>query len=98
MVEKHEHFCDIEYIHFARQVDFIKIDNIQVISKIFSLDRLGNLERWLVNTYRVSPFSSIERNQSRQAKEWAHGIIPIASTVAGRVRRRACEGRCTPYG
>jgi hypothetical protein len=36
-----ERFCDLEYIHFSRQADYVQLDGRQVVSETFPLENLA---------------------------------------------------------
>jgi hypothetical protein len=75
-------FCDLDYIHFARQIDYVKLDGKQLVSRLFSLNKMHELDAWLTNTYGVLPLPAAEKNQSWQVRKWARGIRPIVGSIA----------------
>jgi len=38
-----ESFCDLEYIHFSRQIDYVSLDGRQVVGDVYPLERIAAL-------------------------------------------------------
>jgi len=56
-----EHFCDAEYIHFSRQVDYIALDGEQLVRHIYPVEEMGRFGEHL------SRVAGIVFDESRKA-------------------------------
>jgi hypothetical protein len=47
-LESRTNFCDLEYIHFARQIDYITIDQDSIVKHVFPLTHLAEFAKSLM--------------------------------------------------
>lgn len=75
-------FPDIEYIHFARQVDFVETGGSRVVEHLFPVSRTEALARWIAAVSGLG-IEVAHDHFRRQPKPWARAIQP-AARFAGR--------------
>lgn len=70
-------FCDMQYIHFARQVDYAELGGERIVSAIFPLDRADLAEQWAL--HRTGLTLQIAHDHARrEPRKWARSIQPAA--------------------
>jgi hypothetical protein len=72
----------LELIHFARQTDFVCLDDKRLMTRLFTMDNLKALERWLGDTYGAGPFLEESRNRSRMPRGGVSYIQPVVKKAA----------------
>jgi len=70
-------FCDMQYIHFARQIDYAALRGARIISAIFPLDRTDLAERWVSEKTGLS-LRIAHDHARKEPRKWAKGIQPAA--------------------
>lgn len=88
-------YTEIEYIHFARQVDYVMIDGIRVVSQVLPVDRTDALTRWIAAETGLG--IDIEHGHSRrQPKKWARTVQPVARFAGRNLMPRAVKKALHP--
>ena len=70
-------FADIEYIHFARQIDYVDIGGTRVVKHVFPLDGLDALAAWLKKDAGLA-VQIAHGHIRRQPRKWARAVQPAA--------------------
>lgn len=47
-------FCDLDYIHFSRQVDYVRLDGRNVVGNVFAIETMDEMTRCLGKLCRLS--------------------------------------------
>jgi hypothetical protein len=76
-LSRRDRFCDLEYIHFTRQVDYLKLDETFLVKKLFALEHMHEVEEWLSVNFGTAPFLGAPQNQSHKPKKWFSKVQPI---------------------
>lgn len=69
-------FCVADHIHMARQSDFIAIDGVRYVEKLFRIDRLNDLKAWLSENCEVVFEEPAPQNQNVQLR----GALQVAAS------------------
>jgi hypothetical protein len=73
-------FCDREYIHFTRQIDFAELDGTRIIKAHFPMERTAALSRWIADQTGLQ-IEIPETHARRQPKRWGKMVQPAARFV-----------------
>ena len=73
-------FCDKEYIHFSRQVDYADCDGERIVSAIFPLDRTDAAAAW-VEAETGLAIDVTHDHARREPKGWARSLQPAARFI-----------------
>ncbi len=52
-LDGHSRFTDIEYIHFARQIDYAEIDGQRLVTALFPVNRTDALSSWIADQTEI---------------------------------------------
>jgi len=88
-------FTDIEYIHFARQVDFTDLDGARVVGALFPVTRTDALADWIAAETGLS-MTIAHDHARRQPKGWAKGLQPAARFAGRRLMPRTIKRALHP--
>lgn len=91
-----ERFCDLEYIHFTRQTDFIQEDGAQRVSRIFTVERIGQMGDWLAERFAVERPQEVRANPTVRPAGWFQPVAPLVMSAYKRTVPWALRERLTP--
>lgn len=80
-------FCDLENIHFTRQVDYIYLDGEQKVENLFLLEQFDAMQSWLSERFNIRFPAEISRNKSVRPKSWFKPFGRIAMPAYKRLPR-----------
>ncbi|MEP2474937.1 hypothetical protein [Roseobacter sp.] len=89
-------FADIEYIHFARQIDYVEIDGTRFVPNLFPLEQLTALEHWLETTADLR-IEVTHGHIRRQPRKWARVVQPAARMLGRTLLPRPIKQALHPY-
>ena len=72
-----EVICDLEYVHFSRQQDFIEVDGERIVDRIFAIERLDLLMTWMGKHFAFKA-DQPEENRSSELAKW---LRPLAGSL-----------------
>ena len=84
-----------DFIHFARQIDFIDCDNRRVLTRIFPVTQAQSAADWLQAVAGLS-LEITHQHSRRQPKTWARGVVPVARYAAQSLMPRAVKKALHP--
>jgi len=83
-------FCEMEYIHFSRQIDYVEKDAERVVSAIFPLDRVDAAEQWIAENTGLQ--LSVEQGHTRrEPTRLGAKVRPAARFVANNLMPHAVK-------
>lgn len=88
-------FTEIEYIHFARQTDYVMLDGERIISQIFPVNRTDALTKWIASESGLE-VDIAHTHARRQPKPWARALQPAARFAGRKLMPRAVKRRLHP--
>lgn len=78
-------FCDLEYIHFSRQVDYVRLDGRTLVENVFAMESMDSLARALGAICEVDLDPERRENTNFASRnrllEWAHLAKPVYSRL-----------------
>lgn len=74
-------FCDLEYVHFTRQVDHITLNGEQRVDHVFPLERTDAMAAWLAREQGL-PIEVTHHHARRQPRKWFTGLQPAVRILA----------------
>lgn len=83
-----DYFCDLENIHFTRQVDYIYLDGEQKVTNLFLLEQFGAMQAWLHENFGIDFPVEVSRNKSIRPKSWFKPFSNLAMPAYKRLPRR----------
>lgn len=88
-------FADIEYIHFARQTDYVENAGVRVVENLFPVERTDALARWIAGATGLE-IAITHDHARRQPKPWARAIQPAARFAGRNLMPRALKKALHP--
>lgn len=73
-------FCDRDYSHFTRQIDFAELDGTPIIKAHFPMEQTGALTSWIAQSTGLQ-IDIAESHARRQPKRWGKAMQPAARFV-----------------
>lgn len=73
-------FCDIEYIHFTRQSDYVALREARKVSAIFPIEDAHKAAEWVLRETGLA-IEVAHEHARREPKSWAKAIQPAARFV-----------------
>lgn len=73
-------FTEREYIHFARQIDYVELDGERIVNKIFAIENTDAVDLWVAG---VTGHEAVipHEHARREPRKWAKLLIPSARFV-----------------
>lgn len=87
-LSKNDEFCDLENIHFTRQVDYIYLDGEQKVDNLFLLEDFNAMQAWLQERFDIRFPADMSRNKSVRPKSWFKPLSRLAMPAYKRLPRR----------
>lgn len=79
-----EVFCNMEYIHFSRQIDYAELEGHRIVSAVFPLERTDLAMAW-VKAQTGLEIEVAHVHARREPKSWARSIQPAARLIGRRL-------------
>jgi hypothetical protein len=84
-VQQRDEFCDLEYIHFSRQIDYICLDGEVIVKNVFRLDDLAGLAEAMSRLCGITIDADRRENinfaSNNRALALIHRLKPIYSRL-----------------
>ncbi|WP_346911905.1 sulfotransferase family 2 domain-containing protein [uncultured Roseibium sp.] len=74
-----EVFCDLPYIHFTRQADYIDLEGERKVTKLFRLDQMDAWRSWMQDEFGISLGDMSYTHASLKPKGWFKQLNKVAS-------------------
>ncbi len=91
----HDRFCDAEYSHFTRQVDYVEHEGRRVLRMVLSVERTDLLSIWLRESAGLDVVVP-QAHARRQPQGWARRVVPVARLAGRRVVPRRLKKALFP--
>lgn len=79
--QRREDFCDIEYIHFTRQIDYTHLSGKQLVGNVFPLERMDAMAAWFARDHGIT-IDVLREHTRQQPRKWVSGIMPAVRFLA----------------
>lgn len=73
-------FCDMEFIHFSRQTDYVDLDGARIVNAIFPVDRMDAVANWVAAGTGIA-LNVTHDHARREPRRWAGPLQPAARFV-----------------
>lgn len=77
-------FCDIGYIHFTRQTDYVELDGTRLVDALFPISRTDAAAHWIAAQTGLE-IAVAHEHARREPKKWASTLQPMARFAGRRI-------------
>lgn len=80
-----DEFCDLEYIHFSRQIDYVELDGRRIVENVFALENIAGLAEAMERLVGVTFDPDFRENTNFASGNHLINILRAAKPVYSRL-------------
>jgi hypothetical protein len=91
-------FCDLEYIHFSRQADYVSLDGERIVDDVFALEDISDLTAELGRRCHIHFDPERRENTNFASKSRLLSVLHVAKPIYSRLTPWAFRERLLYWG